>query len=266
MTAKSSVDSVRMEMISKMPIPLPPLKEQKTIAKVLADIDELITSIEKLIHKKKLIKQGAMQELLSGKKRLPGFSGEWQVRKLGEIAEFYSGGTPLTSNKKYYGGTIPWITSGDLNKRQIREVSGRITELGLRNSAAKMVKKGTVLIALYGATAGVVAISEIDAAINQAILAIILKNDDSKYLYYRLSYMKEWITKTFTQGGQPNLSANIIKSIPIPLPPLKEQKAIAQILSDMDSEIESLEKKLEKYKLTKEAMMEKLLTGQVRLV
>ena len=265
-TGTTSVAAIYTRDLYKVKLFLPPLPEQKAIARVLSDIDELIESIEKLIHKKKQIKQGAMQELLTGKKRLAGFSGKWEVKRLGDIAEFYSGGTPLTSNKNYYGGNIPWIVSGDLNKGQIKEVNGRITERGLVNSAAKLVKKGTLLIALYGATAGTVAISKIDAAINQAVLAIILNNGDTNFLYYKLDYMKEWIIKTFTQGGQPNLSANIVKSITLSFPPLQEQKAIAQILSHMDAEVEALEKKLEKYKQIKEGMMEKLLTGQVRLV
>lgn len=145
-TGTTSVAAIYTRDLYKVKLFLPPLPEQKAIARVLSDIDELIESIEKLIHKKKQIKQGAMQELLTGKKRLAGFSGKWEVKRLGDIAEFYSGGTPLTSNKNYYGGNIPWIVSGDLNKGQIKEVNGRITERGLVNSAAKLVKKGHYLL------------------------------------------------------------------------------------------------------------------------
>jgi len=242
-------------------IPLPPSQsEQTAIATALSDTDALINSLEKLIVKKRNIKQGAMQKLLQTKEG-------WEERKLGEIATFFSGGTPNTSIQDYYNGEIYWITSGDLNKNVICEVEGRISKEGLNNSSAKMIKKNTLLIALYGATAGVTAISRIEAAINQAVLAIILNAKYSTdFLYYQLSYRKEWIILTYTQGGQPNLSGNIIKSIEMLFPPFKEQTRIATILSDMDSEIQALETKLEKYRKIKLGMMQNLLTGKIRLV
>jgi type I restriction enzyme S subunit len=262
----SGQTGVDMEQLKAYPFPFPTLPEQKAIAEALGDVDRLINACDRLIVKKRDIKQGAMQELLTGRSRLPGFSGEWEVKKLGEVGDFFSGGTPLTSNISYYGGDISWITSSDLNKSKILSVSGRITQEGLKNSSAKMINKNTLLIALYGATAGVTAISYLNAAINQAVLAIIPFQEDSQFLYYKLSSKKSWIINTYTQGGQPNLSGNIIKSIEFPLPPLEEQKAIAQILSDMDSEIEALEKKRDKYKLVKQGMMQELLTGKTRIL
>ena len=253
-------------IIKKLIIPVPTISEQKKIVNTLSEIDELINSQESLIQKKKNIKQGAMQELLTGKRRLEGFSGEWESKTLDKVANFFSGGTPLTSISEYYGGEIPWIVSGDLNSRFIIEVNGRITEKGLNNSSAKMVKENTLLIALYGATAGVVAISLIRASINQAVLAIIPCSIDTKFLFYKLEFLKDWIITTYTQGGQPNLSANIIKSIKMEFPSEDEQEAISKILSDMDSEIEQLESQKEKYINLKQAMMQKLLTGEIRLV
>ncbi|MDD3148189.1 MAG: restriction endonuclease subunit S, partial [Candidatus Riflebacteria bacterium] len=225
----------------------------------LNDADALITQLEKLIAKKRLIKQGAMQQLLKPK---PG----WQTKKFGEIAEFFSGGTPSTSVPSYYGGNIAWITSSDLNKGKIYDVENRITEEGLNNSAARMIKKDTLLLALYGATAGVTAISYIDAAINQAVLAIIPTSANKLYLFYKLSSIKSWLVNTFTQGGQANLSGRIIKSIELPFPCVEEQNRIAQILSDMDVELDALEARLAKYKQIKQGMMQTLLTGKVRVL
>lgn len=246
-------------------IPLPPTKaEQTAIATALSDADALISSLEKLIAKKRNIKQGAMQKLLEPN---PEASEGWKLKKLGLVAEFFSGGTPNTSIPSYYGGHINWITSGDLNKNYIYNVDGRITEEGLKNSSSKMINAGTLLIALYGATAGVTAISKINAAINQAVLAIILKDGFSNiFLYYKLSYLKDWIILTYTQGGQPNLSGNIIKSIEMSFPLFEEQSRIATILSDMDAEINALENNLEKYRKVKLGMMQNLLTGKIRLV
>jgi type I restriction enzyme S subunit len=112
---------------------------------------------------------------------------EWDVKTIGEIAETYSGGTPSTTIPEYYGGDINWITSSELNKGRIHEVDGRITQLGLDNSAAKMVGSETLLLALYGATAGVSAITYIEAAINQAVLAVKPKKACTEYLYQQLS-------------------------------------------------------------------------------
>ncbi len=190
---------------------------------------------------------------------------DWEVKRLGSVCEMYSGGTPKTSNRDYYNGDIPWITSGDLNKGKIKSVSGKISKSGLKNSSAKMINKGDLLLALYGATAGVSAISAIDAAINQAVLAILPTKESNKYLYYVLSLKKDFIINKYTQGGQPNLSAAIIKSLRMSFPPLPEQQKIAQILSTWDEAIELKEKLIEEKKEQKKGLMQRLLTGEVRL-
>lgn len=252
--------------IKKFPLTFPDRKEQQAIASVLSDVDALIASLDQLIAKKRDIKQATMQQLLTGKTRLPGFNGQWKVKNLGARCEFYSGGTPNTSNPLFYGGNISWITSGDLNKGKIKEGEGRITKLGFENSSAKMVKKGTLLLALYGATAGITAITEIEAAINQAVLAIIPQKDHSEFLFQKLTLLKDWLIKTYTQGGQPNLSGQIVKSVELLLPPFAEQAAIATVLSDMDAEIVALEQKREKTRTLKQGMMQELLTGKTRLL
>ncbi|MGD9851203.1 MAG: restriction endonuclease subunit S [Nitrospirales bacterium] len=253
--------------VKEFRVPLPPTKaEQEAIAEALSDADTLIEALEQLLTKKRHLKQGAMQELLTGKTRLPGLSGEWEVKPLGDIARFFSGGTPPTAIASYYGGDIPWITSGNLNKSFVRDVEGSITKEGLESSSAKMVEADTLLIALYGATSGVTAISKIRAAINQAVLAIIPQSDSSFFLFYKLSHLKDWIINTYTQGGQPNLSGDIVKSIKLALPTIEEQTAIAAILSDMDAEIAALETKLTKTRQLKQGMMQELLTGRIRLV
>lgn len=261
-----SMKNISKESLLKILIPLPYPHEQKNIAATLSDIDSLITSLDQLITKKHNIKLAAMQQLLTGKQRLPGFSGEWKEKQLGEIADWYSGGTPLTSNPHYYNGDIFWITSGDLNQRYIKNVKGKITTLGLNNSSAKMVKKGTLLIALYGATAGVTAITQIDAAINQAILAIIPKDDRVDFLFHYFELQRNWLINTYTQGGQPNFSGDIIKSIEFLIPAFEEQTAVANILSDMDIEISALEQQIDKARNLKQGMMQELLTGRIRLI
>lgn len=267
LTDSGAKAGMNLTTVQQIRLALPPtLAEQQAIAEALSDADALIESLEQLLAKKRHIKQGAMQELLTGKKRLPEFGGEWEVKRLGEIATFFSGGTPSTAIVTYYyGGEIPWITSGDLNKSFVREVQGRITKEGLEKSSAKMIDINTLLVALYGATSGVTAISKIRAAINQAVLAIIPKNDNSLFLLYKLRHLKDWIINTYTQGGQPNLSGDIVKSIELVLPTVEEQTAIASILSDMDAEIAALEAKLAKTRQIKQGMMRELLTGKIRI-
>ena len=240
--------------------------EQRAIATALSDVDALLEGLDRLIAKKRDLKQAAMQQLLTGQTRLPGFEGEWKVTPLGSIAGFFSGGTPSTALSSYYGGEIPWITSGDLNKSYIWDVDGRITRDGLENSSAKIIERDTLLIALYGATSGVTAVSKIRAAINQAVLAVVPKFGSSLFLFYKLAHLKDWIINTYTQGGQPNLSSDIVKSLELELPAVEEQAAIATVLSDMDAEIEALEQRRAKTAALKQAMMQELLTGRTRLV
>lgn len=190
---------------------------------------------------------------------------DWEVNFLSNLTTTYSGGTPSTARSDFYGGEIPWITSGDLNQNEIQQVSGRITPLGLKSSAARMVDKDTPLIALYGATAGVVSISRIEASINQAVLAIVPTGADGLFLVNWLRHSKDKLLSTYVQGGQPNLSGAIVRRFVLPLPPLPEQRAIASALADVDALLASLEALLTKKRQLKQAAMQELLTGKARL-
>jgi putative type I restriction-modification system specificity determinant len=269
MTAKSSVDSVRKDMINKMQIPLPLLYEQKKIASALISIDNLLLSLDKLIEKKKFIKQGAMQELLTGKKRLPGFTGEWVEKLLGEITEMNSGGTPSVNVKEYYGNEIPFLSISDMSwqGKYLRKTEKSITYLGLKNSSARIFPCGTILYAMY-ASIGKCSIAKIELAISQAVLGIKVNKDvlNNIYLYYHLSFIENKAKKIGQQGTQSNLSKEIVEKFKILLPSLQEQKAIAAVLSSMDREIESLEGKKAKYEQIKQGMMQQLLTGKIRLI
>ncbi|HEL1995066.1 TPA: restriction endonuclease subunit S [Streptococcus suis] len=161
--------------------------------------------------------------------RFPEFTDAWKQRKLGEVAEMYSGGTPSVGRKDYYAGGIPFIRSAEINSDTTELY---LTELGLNNSSAKMVSKGSLLYALYGATSGEVGLSRLDGAINQAILAI-LPNDDltTEFLMYWLRREKSTIVEKYLQGGQGNLSAGIVKQL---APTLPEQSAIGSFFSDLD--------------------------------
>ena len=247
------------------------LKEQVAIAEALSDTDSLISTLQKLIEKKKAIKQGAMQELLTGKKRMSGFSAEWSQSRLGEMTEIYSGGTPSTTISEYWGGSIPWMSSGELNNKKIYDVEGRITQKGMQNSSTHLIPKYCVLIGLagQGKTRGTAAYNYISLCTNQSIAAI-YPNDkkfDSLFLYYVIDSMYERLRELSSgDGGRGGLTKGLISNLAIYMPEVHEQQAIAQVLSDMDCEIEQLEKKLAKYQQIKQGMMQELLTGRIRLV
>ena len=189
---------------------------------------------------------------------------DWEVKKFNKFSKFYSGGTPLTSKSEYYGGEIPFIKSGEIYYDRTEQF---LTQEGLNNSSAKLVYRGDLLYALYGANSGEVAISQLEGAINQAILCIQQNKDEAEtiYLYNYLKLEKSNIINKFLQGGQGNLSADIIKNLQIPLPPLPEQKKIADCLSTWDNAIEKQSQLIELHTDRKKALMQQLLTGKKRL-
>lgn len=189
--------------------------------------------------------------------RFPEFvnEAEWEEKVIGDVFDSYSGGTPNTSEREYYNGNIPFIRSAEINKEKTELF---LSELGLKNSSAKLVDVGDLLVALYGANSGDSAISKINGAINQAILC--LKSDVSNsFTQHYLSLKKEWIVTKFVQGGQGNLSGDIVKSIPIFVPknPTEQQK-IATCLSSLDVLLTAHTDKLETLKTYKKGLMQNL--------
>ena len=170
----------------------------------------------------------------------------------------YSGGTPKTTEKKYYGGNIPFIRSAEIGKDKT-ELS--ITQEGLNNSSAKMIQKGDLLIALYGANSGDIAISKIDGAINQAILCLKAKSNNL-FIYYTLLKKQKDIVSRYLQGGQGNLSGEIIKSIDFYIPQEIEQQKIANCLSSLDDLIEATAQKVETLKEHKKGLMQRLFPAE----
>lgn len=188
---------------------------------------------------------------------------DWACMKIGSITNASAGGTPNTKIKEYWGGTIPWMNSGELNLKHVHDVENRISEEGLSNSSTKYIPIFSVLIGLagQGKTRGTAALNHIKLCTNQSIAAIYpSKKHDSFYLYYYLDSLYTELRKLSTgDGGRGGLNLHIIKNILVPLPTLTEQKAIAQVLSDTDALIQALAKKIAKKKLIKKGVMQKLL-------
>ena len=188
--------------------------------------------------------------------RFNGYDISLERKTIGDITTSFSGGTPKSSNKSYYEGNIPFIRSGEVKSKQTELF---ISDEALNNSSAKLVEKGDILYALYGATSGEVAISQINGAINQAILAIKPKPGySSEFIMNYLKKEKDNILEKYLQGGQGNLSAAIVKSIELSLPSLDEQFAIGLLFRTLDDLLASYKDNLANYQSLKATMLSKL--------
>ena len=261
----ATINSINSKQLKKYIFAIPQVKkEQEKIADCLSSIDDLISAEEKKLSLLNDYKKGWMQKLFpaEGKTvpewRFPEFkdSKGWEKLNIEKACyPSYSGGTPVTSKKEYYNGDIPFIRSGEIGKEKTELF---LTSEGLDNSSAKMIEKGDVLMALYGANSGDVAISPIKGAINQAILCLRHKNNNA-FLYHYLAFKKNWIVRTYIQGGQGNLSGEIVKSIELCSPQEPdEQNRIAGFLSVIDELTSNQKEKIEALKQHKKALMQGL--------
>jgi type I restriction enzyme S subunit len=243
-------------------IPLPKPHEQEAIAGVLSDADALMESLEQLIAKKRHLKQGAMQELLTGKKRLPGFGAEWEVKRLGEICDIAMGRTPPRLNKAFWGRGYKWLAISDLWSKVVKESKEEITELAA--SGMQIIARGTLLMS-FKLSIGRLCFAGCDLFTNEAICSFNNLQASAEFLYYALGrtdfslYGKQAV-KGYT------LNKESLRLIEVRLPSEEEQTAIAAVLSDMDAEIAALGAKLAKARQIKQGMMHNLLTGRIRLV
>ena len=247
----------------------PPLEEQERITEILTQCDHVIELKEQKLDELKQLKKEFLRKMFPAKGcdtpeiRFPGFTGAWEQRKLGDVSESYSGGTPSVGNKSYYGGSIPFIRSAEINSESTELF---LTEEGLSNSSARMVSKGDILYALYGATSGEAGRSHINGAINQAILAILPHDGyDSEFLMQWLRKSKQSIIDVYLQGGQGNLSGAIVKALEVNFPSLAEQRQIGNYFQSLDHLITLHQRELEETKTYKKILAKLLLTGIVRV-
>lgn len=284
MTAKSSVDSVRREMISDMKIVLPPHEEQKEIAKALSDVDELILSLEKLIAKKQDIKTATMQQLLTGKKRLPGFGegkgykqtelGEipedWDISSLSEACSFINDGTHHTP--KYVKNGVPFYSVENVTADDFENTKYISKEEHLKLIKRCKPQKGDILLTRIGTLGKTKLIDwDVDASIYVSLALLKLKEFlDSSYVYAYSKSRKFEIDvekRSLTNATPQKINMNEIGQVPIVYPKeFSEQSQIAAVILDQMKEIELLETRLNKTKAIKQGMMQELLTGRTRLV
>lgn len=269
---QTGVPHTNLGILRNYAVPMPRrVDEQKAIAAALTDADSLIDSLEHLLTKKRQIKQGAMQELLTGKRRLPGFAGDWVDRSLLQLADIRSGGTPSTRQAEFWDGTIPWCTPTDITAlvgaKYIYDTERSISEKGQKASSAELLPAGTVVMTSR-ATIGECAIAAAPLTTNQGFKNFVPRSTTcGEFLYYLLSTQKSAFLalcsgSTFLEIGKRQL-ADFVVRCPIEL---DEQSAIADALSSIDNEIAALESRLTKARALKQAMAQALLTGRIRLV
>ena len=250
----TKIYSISTKNFSECYVNIPPKEEQMKIANLLLLIDERISTQIKIIEELRLLKCVLLKKTFFQELRFPEFNKNWKTVRLGDVGTFFSGGTPLTSMKLYYNGDIPFIKSGEINADCTEQF---ISEEGLKNSSAKMIEIGDLIYALYGATSGEVGISKIKGAINQAVLCIRTKLNSIFLLNY-LMFKKDEILRTYLQGGQGNLSAEIIKSLKISVPINAEQTKLAYLFSAFDRKVELEMNIMAKLKQQKQYLLQQM--------
>jgi len=210
--------------------------ERNKIVTILNLVSNRIEKQAEMITNLKKYKRGVMRAIFRDKAILFSETTKWKSVRLGDECTFFSGGTPKSTDSSFYGGAIPFIRSGEIHSDKTELF---LTDDGLKYSSAKMVSKGDLIIALYGATSGEVDISKIDGAINQAILCIRPSWINKVYLKYLLEDKKNDILNTYLQGGQGNLSAEIIKNLIFDIPDECSQLVVVDFLNTMDRRINS---------------------------
>lgn len=246
------------------------LEEQRYIADTLSDAERLVATIEDLITKKQAIKQGMMQQLLTGRTRLSGFTEPWSVTTISEACTMLSGGTPDRANPGYWTGTVPWISAATLKRTHVDDSDQRISEAAVR-TGSKLAPQGSTLVLVRGMALHRelrVGIAMRPVAFNQDVKALVPRSClVSEYLTYSLLAQRSRILDLVSSAGSGTgvLDTGLLKRLPIHLPGRTEQQRIVCTMNDAHREVEVLERRLVKAKAIKQGMMQQLLTGRTRL-
>ncbi len=230
-------------------IPFPSLEQQAEISRTLSKTANIIAMRQQQLS--------ALDDLIKAR-FVEMFTGQYQLVKLGEVVQTTSGGTPSKSHPEYYyGGTIPWLTSGEVNTGVITSVKNSITEDGMNNSSAKLVPVNSVVVAMYGATAGVTGILRVATTTNQAVCSLLpCEHFLPEYLYCAVAAKKDWMIAQSKGGGQPNISQGIIKSMEIIDAPIETQKEFVEFYNQIDKSKAVVQKALDKAQILFDSLMQ----------
>lgn len=275
--------TVSLQRLKELVLPFPSIGEQRAIAETLRSERQAKETTEAVIAATRELKKSLMRHLFTygpvpvqeaervrlKETEIGTVPEHWAVSPLGDLAHISSGGTPDRKASEYWDGPVPWVTTSEVNYRVITSTKEGITELGFRNSAAKMVPAGTILMAMYGqgVTRGRVAILGIDATVNQACAAIQLSNDwiSTDFIYHYLISAYEKVRNLAHGANQQNLNALLVKSILVLVPPVAEQTLIGQMLSVVDRKTEIEESRKQALEVLFNSLLHNLMTGKVRV-
>lgn len=256
------------KQVQELPVLIPPKAEQKKIAKILSTWDKAITTTEQLLTNSQQQKKALMQQLLTGEKRLAGFKQAWSKVKVSKMGSISSGGTPDTTKKEYWDGGINWLTPTDvtsLKSRYVFSTNKTISEKGLKNSSAKMLPRGALLICTR-ATIGAMAISTTEIATNQGFKNLVPNAEFSvEFLYYLFTFNVKELVRKSSGSTFLELSKSDFEKLTFLCPCLDEQHKIASVLIAADDAIAVQQQKLHYLKQEKKALMQQLLIGKRRV-
>ena len=254
---QTSIAHLPRDKFIEVPIPLPPVAEQHAVATALRDVDALLDRLDRLSAKKRDLKQAAMQQLLTGQTRLPSFHGEWEVKRLGDVAEIVMGQSPSSAYYNTRGNGLPLIQGNT-------DVSNRKTVPRVfTTEVTKRARAGDILMSVR-APVGEVSHVTFNACLGRGVCAIRFPNN---FLYHYLVFLEPTWAKHSKGSTFDSVNSNDVKAVEIEFPmDVDEQAVIASVLSDMDAELAALEARRDKTRDLKQAMMQELLTGKTRLV
>lgn len=263
-----SMKNIPKHRLLALKVLVPSIGEQSAIGTALADGDRQIAALERLIAKMAAVKQGMMQQLLTGKVRLPGFGEPWDKSTVSDLAQIVSGGTPKSSVPAYWDGGIAWCTPTDITGepgRYLHRTERTISQAGLEESAASLLPKGSILLCTR-ATIGALKIAAGPIATNQGFKSLVPRPGvSSEFLYYKLSTLSDLLAGLGTGSTFLEVSARDVGGLRIEAPPIEEQTAIAGVLADTDDQIDALRSRLAKARAIKRGMMQELLSGRAVL-
>lgn len=267
----TTVDTYTISGAKGTLVPVPKLKEQRAIAEALSDVDDLIGALDALIAKKRAIKQATMQQLLTGKTRLPRFSGEWEKKRAGDIGRFRGGTGFPVKHQGSESGDYPFFKVSDMNNEGndvFMEISNNyISEEIRKKIGATIFPARSLVFAKVGAAVFLERkkILSKPSCLDNNMAAFMLNESVADFRYMHYAFLNINLGDLVSTTALPSLSGGVLSSIELTLPSIQEQVAIADVLSDMDTEIIALEQRRDKTRALKQGMMQQLLTGRIRL-
>jgi type I restriction enzyme S subunit len=263
-----SMKKLSMKRLRSLKIAVPPTDEQQYIADIIDTWDRSLAQINDLIAAKERRKKALMQQLLTGRTRFPRFSAEWEEVRLKKLGEIVTGGTPKTSNDQYWDGDTAWCTPTDITAvrgKSISETERTLTKAGLENSSATVLPPGSLIVCTR-ATIGDCAVNTVPMATNQGFKSIVpTERVNVDFLYYWLTFNTHELKRVAAGSTFLEISKRDFGKVKMQVPSLEEQNRIATVLSDCDNEIQTLRAERDALQRQKKGMMQKLLTGTVRV-